>query len=263
MILQLGPETHPLVRAVASTVLVLHIAGGTLGIVSGTVALAARKGGTAHRIAGDLFGVSMMVMAAIGAAVSPLLPQRANVVPGMLTFYLVGSSWLTMRPRSGLTRAGEILGLLFAVATAGVGIFLGNIAAAAPGGQLDHSAPSDYYLFAGLTAFAAALDVRALVAGGLVGAARLARHLWRMLVALLIGCVSLFLGQAKLFPAGLRGSPLMFLPELLVVGALIFWLVRVWISAAPATARLRQPRPRQRKGPARLFQWRRPDRPLR
>lgn len=230
MILQLGPETHSLVRAVASAVLVLHIAGGTLGIASGSVALAARKGGTAHRIAGDIFVVSMMVMAAIGAAVSPLLPQRANVVPGMLTFYLVGSSWLTMRSRGRLTRAGEVLGLLFAVATAGLGIYFGNVAAAAPSGQLDHSAPSDYYLFAGLTAFAAALDVRALlVVGGLVGAARLARHLWRMLVALLIGCVSLFLGQAKVFPAALRGSPLMFLPELLVAGALIFWLARVWI----------------------------------
>jgi hypothetical protein len=130
--------------------------------------------------------------------------------------------------RGGLTRAGEILALLFAAVTAGVGLVFGKMAAAAPGGLLDQSAPSDYYAFAGLTAFAAALDVRALLADGLVGAARLARHLWRMMVALLIGCISLFLGQPKVFPPVLRGSYLMFLPELLVIGTLIFWLAKVW-----------------------------------
>jgi uncharacterized membrane protein len=116
------------------------------GIASSTVALTAHKGGRAHRLAGDVFVASMMVMAAIGAAVSPLLPQRANVVPGMLTFYLVASSWLTIRPRGGLTRAGEILALLFAAATAGVGLVFGNRAAAAPGAMLDHSAPFEYYV---------------------------------------------------------------------------------------------------------------------
>src|SRR5579859_4129834 len=98
MILQLGPDTSPLLRAAATAVLVAHITGGALGIASGTIALFATKGGRVHRLADDVFVVSMMVMAGIGAAVSPFLPQRANVVPGMLTFYLVGSGWLTMRP---------------------------------------------------------------------------------------------------------------------------------------------------------------------
>jgi uncharacterized membrane protein len=83
MILQLGPETPPILRIAATGILVLHIAGGTLGVASGATALAARKGSRVHRPAGDVFVVSMMVMAAIGAVVSPYLPHR-----GVLVFWL-------------------------------------------------------------------------------------------------------------------------------------------------------------------------------
>ena len=228
MILQLGAEAPLLLRAAATTVLVLHITGGTLGIASGAAALIARKGGTVHRIAGDVFVASMMVMAVIGASVSPFLPQRANVVPGVLTFYLVATGWLTLRPRGGLVRAGEIAALLVAVAAAITGFAFGRMAGAAPGGLLDGSEPSDFFVFAGFTAFAAALDARVLLVG-VSGAHRLARHLWRMCTALLIGCISLFLGQPKVFPPALRGSAILFLPELLVVAALVFWLARTWL----------------------------------
>ena len=228
MMLQLGPQTPAVLRAAATAVLMLHITGGTLGIASGATALMARKGGRVHRIAGDVFVVSMMVMAVIGAAVSPFLPQRANVVPGVLTFYLVATGWLTLRPRGGWVRTAELAALLVAAAAALAGLIFGRMAAAAPGGLLDGSEPSDFFVFAGLTAFAAVLDVRVLLMG-VNGAHRLARHLWRMGVALLIGCISLFLGQPKVFPPALRGSAILFLPELLVIAALVFWLARTWL----------------------------------
>jgi hypothetical protein len=72
-----------------------------------------------------------------------------------------------------------------------------------------------------------ALDLRMILRGGVFGAQRIARHLWRMCVALLITAASFFLGQQQVFPAPLRGSPFPFVPEITVLGLLIFWLVRV------------------------------------
>lgn len=54
--------------AAANLILFLHIAGGTVGIISGAVALLSRKGGRSHRIAGTVFLVSMLIMASIGSS---------------------------------------------------------------------------------------------------------------------------------------------------------------------------------------------------
>jgi hypothetical protein len=45
--------------------------------------------------------------------------------------------------------------------------------------------------------------------------------------ALLIASFSFFLGQPPVFPASVRGSAILFVPEIAVLGVLIFWLVRV------------------------------------
>jgi hypothetical protein len=48
-----------------------------------------------------------------------------------------------------------------------------------------------------------------------------------MNVALFVAAGSLFLGQQKLFPHALRGSPILFAPELAIVVMTIVWLVRL------------------------------------
>ena len=55
----------------------------------------------------------------------------------------------------------------------------------------------------------------------------MARHIWRMGLALLIAALSLFIGQPKVFPPGLRGAPVMFVPEAAVLALTVFWLVRI------------------------------------
>jgi len=51
-----------------------------------------------------------------------------------------------------------------------------------------------------------------------------------MCVALLIASFSFFLGQQQVFPASVRGSPLLFVPEIAILAVMIFWLVRVRFS---------------------------------
>ncbi len=71
-----------------------------------------------------------------------------------------------------------------------------------------------------------------LVRDGIVGAPRVARHLWRMCFALFIAAGSLFLGQQKVFPASWRGSPILRAPPLLTLILMVFWIVRVSFTNA-------------------------------
>jgi peptidoglycan/LPS O-acetylase OafA/YrhL len=64
-------------------------------------------------------------------------------------------------------------------------------------------------------------------AGGLRGASRLARHLWRMCFALFIAALSFFLGQSDEIPEPLRILPLLALPVLMVLVTMLYWLWRV------------------------------------
>jgi hypothetical protein len=212
------PPGSPLVlRLAADAILMLHIGGGLFG---------------AHAVAGQVFVVSMLIMAVIGAVVSPLLPQRANVAPALLTIYLVVTGWRSARDRSGEAGVVEIGGLIFALCTVAAGLTFALDAAMSPTGLLDTEPPSTYLTFTSFAVLASAVDLAVILRGRLSGPHRVARHIWRMSFALFIATGSLFLGQPKVFPAALRGSPIMFLPEPAVLGVMLFWLVRVLLIGA-------------------------------
>jgi len=227
VILQIGPESSILVRVAAATILVLHISGGAVGLASGTVALIARKGGRLHRIAGHAFFVSMLTMSAIGAAVSPFLDKTLDPLVGLFTFYLVATAWATVRRKPQTIGRFEIAAFLLAAGIVASNAVFGVQAATSTSGEIGGYPPAAYAFLGSLVTLAAALDLRMILRGGVSGASRIARHLWRMCLALGIAAASFFLGQQQLFPATLRGSSLLFLPEIAVLGLLFFWLVRV------------------------------------
>ena len=119
--LQVGPESAWLLRAGAATVLSLHIVGGLTGIVAGAFAMAFRKGGRRHAMAGNFFFVGMLTMASIGALVSPFLispqgdPKWFDSTMGFFTCYLVATGWLTVRRKAGTIGRAEAAAFLFAV----------------------------------------------------------------------------------------------------------------------------------------------------
>jgi uncharacterized membrane protein len=55
--------------------LILHILAGSIGLLSGTVAMAVRKGGNLHRASGNVFTIAMLTLAA-SAQHWHLLPNR-------------------------------------------------------------------------------------------------------------------------------------------------------------------------------------------
>ena len=220
--LSLGPSFAG--QVVAGLILFTHIGAGLVSLVAGTAAVTVAKGGRGHRIAGNAFVAAMSIMAGIGAVVSPLLPERANVVPGVFAFYLVATAWMTVRRPAGTTGRLEIAAALVAFGVAAMGATLGLRAAASPDGMLDAAPGSDYFVFAVFPLLAGLLDLRVIGRGGSSGAGRLARHLWRMGFALFIAASSLFLGQQRVFPVALRGASVRFVPELAVLG----FHVRTW-----------------------------------
>ena len=93
-------------------ILPIHIAAGTLSVLAGAAALVLRKGERAHRTAGSVFLVSMLVMASTAAALGR---DVGNFIAGGLTIYMVTTGWMTAR--RGDQKAGimEIAAFVVAV----------------------------------------------------------------------------------------------------------------------------------------------------
>lgn len=198
----------------------IHIIAGIIGIASGFVALYTFKGAKLHRGSGTIFVYAMVIVATTGTVMGALLSEMAAVIPGVLAFYLVLTSWLTARRPAVLKFHWMDLVLMLLALTLGIASIIYGFVAE---GQ-----PTALYVVFGAVALLSALgDFRMLLARGIQGAPRIARHLWRMCVALLLAAISLFQGQAQVFPEPLQNSGLLPIPTLLVLLTMFFWLVRV------------------------------------
>ena len=215
-----------------SPVLIFHISAGTLGLVSGAAAMSFRKGSHRHRMAGNVFVISMLSMAAAAVYLAFMKQQISNVFGGILTLYLVTTAWVTARRRDGETGIFDWGALLVALAI-GAAIMTYGLEKANHRVGLKDGVPAGMYFFLGSVALLSAVgDVRMLVRGGVFGVHRIARHLWRMCFSLFIATGSFFLGQQQVFPHWLRKTKVLFLPAILPLILLIFWLIRVRFTNA-------------------------------
>jgi hypothetical protein len=214
-----------------SALTVVHITGGGLAIASGFVALFARKGALLHRTAGNVFFVAMLAMS--GAA-AYLAVSKLEHLMGLLTFYFVTTAWATVIRKEGTIGGFETAALLVAawVAASFLATGLGLVAVK------DKYPAQMYVIFGSLATLASLMDASVLLRGGLSGAQRIARHLWRMTFAMFVATGSYFLGQPKFVPAILRETQLNFVPVVVVAVLLVYWLARVlftrwYAKAAP------------------------------
>jgi uncharacterized membrane protein len=214
-----------------SPLLPFHISAGILGILSGAAALSFRKGGSRHALAGKVFVAAMLAMSSTAVYLALMKHQTSNVLGGTFAFYLVTTAWATARRKDGETSIFDRLALLIPLLV-GSWLWISGLQVAFGHTKLAHGVPLGMYFFLGsVMLLAAAGDVRMLLRGGVFGPKRIVRHLWRMCFGLFIATGSFFLGQQQVFPAWLRGSPVLFIPALLPLVLLIFWLLRVWFSA--------------------------------
>jgi uncharacterized membrane protein len=215
-----------------SPVLLVHICGAVISLIAGALSMVLRKGSSRHAIAGNIFVGSMVIMTTTGAYIAAMNPSRGSFVVALLTLYLVITSWVTGRRRTGRPGAFDIVALTFAAIVGAQGIAWGIEVARGTTRVPDGIPAGVYYFFSTVALLCAASDVRMYVRGGVFGAKRIVRHLWRMCFALLITAMSFYPGQAKLFPAALRATNILYVPILLLFAAMLFWIVRVKFSSA-------------------------------
>jgi hypothetical protein len=228
-----------------SPILMVHISGGTLGLISGAAAMSFSKGSSGHVLAGKVFVASMFAMAVGATFLAVPKHEVGNIIGGILTFYLILTAWWTAR-RTALA-TGKV-GWIVLVIPLSVGVlnwFAGIEKLRSPGPPND-GVPAGMNLFLGsVMLLAAAGDVRTLLSGGMTGTKRVMRHLWRMCFGLFIATGSFFLGPSnrplrllssvglrqRIFRTVLREEVVLFLAVLPLL-FLIFWLVRVRFTKA-------------------------------
>jgi hypothetical protein len=228
-----------------SPILVVHICAGSIGLLSGTAAICFRKGSPRHVMAGRVFVASMLAMAIFGVYLAIVKHQPSNIGGGILTFYLIGTAWLTARRRDGQTSRVDWIVLLIPLALATL-TWINGIKVVRSGASSIDGVPVGMNFFMGtVMLLACAGDVRMLMRGGISGTNRIARHLWRMCFGLFIAAGSFFLGPSnrplRLLSAmgvgqhlamTLFSTTLYLTLTILPLILLIFWLMRVRFTNA-------------------------------
>lgn len=212
--LPMGPDT------------LLHVTAGTIGLAAGYIALAVRKGGQVHRVAGRCFGAAMLAGALTGMwlAVARGVRPDVNVPAALLASALVLSGVAAVRTSPAWRRVRHVAFGLSLGAAVSASWFL--VDALRAGGARDGMPWSAYALSSLLGGCAVVGDLRWVTSDPEGGLVLKRRHLWRMMSALFLGALSVFIGQARVFPQTVRDSGLLPLPVLSVIVVLVYWLWR-------------------------------------
>jgi hypothetical protein len=185
---------------------------------------------------GNVFFVAMLTMAGVAGVLATVLVARgvvgqwANVFAGVFTFYLVGTAWWTVKRKEGTVgrfEVGAFVGALAIAVVALVGILPMALGPVGRENDIPVAAP---LIFASVSILAGVMDLKVILSGGLAGAPRIARHLWRMCLAWFIATGSFFLGQQKDMPAFMHGSPILLALGLAPLPLLLFWMFRVRLT---------------------------------
>jgi hypothetical protein len=146
-----------------------------------------------------------------------------------MSLYLLLSGWAAAQRPEITAGFAQFLGLAAALSIIGAGTLFMQIGAASPTGTVDGSPPQAFVVFITAGAFAAAGEIHVLVRRSIAGPARRARHLWRMCFSLFIAAGSFFLGQQKIMPEWVQGSPVLTVLAVAPLVALVVWVtITLW-----------------------------------
>jgi len=209
----------------------IHIAGGLVALASGTVAVAARKGGSVHVSAGTWFFGSMLVLGITASILGPLKTPPDTPLGGIMVCYFVVTAWLAARARSGTPGKFEKIACAIILTIAAATIAQGFKLALAPPGQFSGPpGPGALFAIGGICLLAGLGDLKFIIRGKLTPTQRISRHLWRMCFALFIATGSFFLGQMDVLPKAVQGSRILFVLAFAPFAVMVFWLLRVRFS---------------------------------
>ena len=218
----------------------VHVYCAAIALLAGFLTMMFRKGSGLHGAAGTIFFVSILIASGAGLYLAAFVhPNSGNVMGSSLTFYLAATGWMAAKRREGKPGAVEVAALLAALAIGVIGWTWGIEAANSETGRRDGYPARFFFIFGSIALLFALSDIRMLVRGGVAGTKRVARHLWRMSVALLFATLSFYPGQGRLFPKWLRDTNFLYVPAVLLAGTMLLWLYRVSVRKRVLTGQSR------------------------
>jgi uncharacterized membrane protein len=221
---------------VTNLALILHVIAGTIALFAGIVAMSSRKGARAHRMAGTVFFVSMLIMAVLADYLAVAIPEQIpNLFIGTFTIYLVATAWLTVRRKERSVGTPEKVGLFVILCLFIPFVILSFQLATGLKPSFKSATPFEgpvriaIYCFTFFVAMAAIGDAKLVLSGGITGARRIGRHLWRMCLGLTFAAGSAFTnGLPRLLPKTVHiPLILLFVPQLTSLALMVFWMIRV------------------------------------
>lgn len=207
--------------------LFLHVIGGTIGLVTGYTALLTRKGETVHRSAGVIFLVAMVTMGVFAGVLGVAKGQWGNAVGGLFTAYLVTTAWLAVKRPEGVIGRFEVWACVIAAVIAAISFWGGE----QPGVNAAGVSNRVSTVFGAVVLIAVLGDLKVIFQRGISGVGRIARHLWRMCMALFVASGSFFLSQMEVLFPGSSG-PYIWVLAFAPVAFLAFWLIRIRFRSA-------------------------------
>lgn len=210
-----------------SPLLLLHITGGTVGLITGYAALTVRKGSRRHILLGIVFSIAMLIMATDGAFLALMKVQPGNVFGGLLTVYMISTAWMAARRQDGKAQPLDWAALAMIV-TVGIVLITFGVQAAKSANGMKYDLPAGPYFFLGsIATLSAAGDIRMIARGSLTYTQRIVRHLWRMCFGLFIAAGSVFLARAHIFPMFMRRTGMLWVLTAVPFVAMLFWAVKM------------------------------------
>jgi uncharacterized membrane protein len=119
------------VQILFKIILALHITGGSIGLIAGTINMVRKKGDKTHKAVGKFFLYGMLAAGTAALALSVMHPNYFLFIVGVFTIYMAstGKRYLSLRESADgptpkmIDWALSIFMLLFGIAFIGFGIY--------------------------------------------------------------------------------------------------------------------------------------------
>jgi len=187
-------------------VLAIHVAGGAVAIIAGTLALSLRKGSPNHKKAGYTFVIAMLTMALPGGVLAALNDKPFDVLSSLVTGYWVVTGWLAFKTLSRATWVA-LMGSGFICL---IGYLAVELYALSTGIRATDAPSGAGYVFALVIVLSLRGDYHTSKQPDLRKRA-VVRHLWRMTAGLFVATMSFFGARPHLFPEVVQSSGLLLL----------------------------------------------------
>ena len=212
-----------------NALLITHIAGGSLAILSGTAGPSqfAKAGRTIHWLADcSSARCSLLGSTATLLALSLPIPDLSRATGGTFAVYLVATSWAAARWRKGNTGLFEVwaCAAILSLGVAFVGLAIA--ASRSASGSFAQTGATSYFMFAAVCALFGALDLNVILRPISRKVPHCAPPVADVL-AFFFATGSFFLRQQKVMPAAVHGSLILWALGLAPLAIMLVWLVRL------------------------------------